>query len=589
MLVTEFTQQSETDFVYLDIETSGPSGVVDDLDLALPNSVKLPQNHGGLSLGRGAIALVSLLKEEDEVPTLFHYQMMSDDGRFELLDWMFNGKHSLVAHNACFDISFLLKEALRLDVSLPKSRVVLDTMQMSKVEECLKTAKRQWRNGPAFKHSLSSCCLRHLDFALDKTQQTSNWSDNLTNDMITYAEQDVLVLRQLLGSDLASVTEQYLEALLSEGQAIYDVSLVAARGMPVNERKLLGAISSACSRLEELERELNDKIDVKVITAPAMTKALSKDGVALLPDARGNPQCNNLTLNLARDEHPAIPVYLEHRSTKQEAQSLLSIWTGFDPSTGRVYSLLNSWSAPSGRLSSSKPNLMSLPKSVRGVIEPPNSSDYLSVADLSQIQVRAVAKVSGCDSLAKEFSQNGDVHSALAAKIHKKEPQYVTSIERSSAKPGTFGFLFGGGVETFLKSQIERGNIMSWDDAAKTKYAFSEAFPGVIRWQRQKFSEMKSTRGNGKLDHTVGGLPFLAKTGTQNLNYSIQAYDALILKLFLHEAHKLGWSVIGLLHDEVVVENVPCDEVIELLETVGEVVMDFPVIAEGKEQRSWAA
>ena len=589
MLLTEFKHPSVTEFLYLDIETYGPKGAANDLASVLPACVKPPLYNGGLSLGLGAIALVSVLSEENTSPEIYHFDKMLDCERRKLIHWMINGSHMLVAHNACFDLAFLLKEALRLGVDLQNPAAVLDTMHLSKVEECLKTSNGSWGNGFPYKHSLAACCARHLELNLDKSQQMADWSNEPTTEMVQYAEQDVMVLRQLLSSKLNAVTEPYMSLLLSEGQAAFDVSLVGARGMHVDQKDLLDAIVRETNNLSQLDQAIRSEIDVKVVTAPAMTRALTNAKVDLLPDAKGNPQCNKLSLNLVKNDHPSIPLYLEYIAKKQEVQSLLSMWTGYDPSTSRVYSLLSSWAAPSGRMSSSKPNLMSLPKPVRSVIASPNPSGHLSVVDLSQIQVRAVAKESGCSALTQEFYQDGDVHRTLAASILQKHPSEVSIEERSSAKPGTFGFIFGGGVETFIRSQIERGNIMSWDDAEKTKSAFSNAFPGVLRWQKNGFREMKVKRGNGKLGHTIGGMPFVAKTGTANLNYPIQAYDALILKLFLSEAHKLGWSVVGLLHDEVVVEDVPVDEVSELLESAGEVVMQFPVLAEGQQQKYWAA
>lgn len=589
-MFTTFPQPAPVaDRVYLDIETFGPTGEISALSDLKPNFVSGPKYQGGLSLGLGSISLVTVLSDDDDAPAIYEFRRMEDSERSKLLNWVLNPSHTLIAHNAGFDMSFLLREALRLEVPLNGRPKVLDTMHMAKVAQI--SEMRHWNSaaGKPGRLGLRDCCQRYLDLDINKTQQAADWSGEITEEMIDYAEIDVLALRALVDSPLMAQCEGYEEVIEQEGRSAFEVALVAARGMHIALHDLIGMSEDLSKRLIDQRFELLAITGMTAITGLGFAKFLSEQGIELLEDETQRAMCNKLSLNLAREEHPAIEKYLAYLDTKQELDKVLSLWAGYDSDAERVFALWTSWSAPSGRLGCSKPNLMSLPKTVRRMVTPSHADGHLSVADLSQIQVRAIARVSGCEKLGQQFLDGGDVHRQLASQVYEKPAPEVTLAERSAVKPGTFGFLFGGGVETFVKSQIERGNLIGWEEAERIKTAFSKAFPGVVSWQQRGFRQINETRGRGRLDHTVGGLPYWVKTGTANLNYPIQAYDALVLKLFLEKAHSLGWNVVGLLHDEVVVEDVPVGEVIALLEQVGTTILDFPVEADGTEQSSWAA
>tara|TARA_Y100000815_G_scaffold247901_1_gene248638 strand:+ start:2659 stop:3537 length:879 start_codon:yes stop_codon:yes gene_type:complete len=292
---------------------------------------------------------------------------------------------------------------------------------------------------------------------------------------------------------------------------------------------------------------------------------------------------------VVRDQHPSIPLFLSYRKTKSELDAVLSLWSGFDAVTERIYADWTSWSAPSGRMSAAKPNLLGLPKSVRSIFIPSKSDGALVVADLSQIQVRVVAKVSGCSRLSGEFLNGGDVHRALAAQIYGKTEEEISSDERRAAKAGVFGFLFGGGINAFVEAQHNRGNMIDFSDAKRIKESFEATFPGVAAWQQETFTAVDRSRSEGLVKATTGGIPYTARAGTEALNYPVQAVDAVILKRFLMEADNRGWSTVCVVHDEVIVEDASVAEVVDLLEQIGTEVLDFPVEAEGDSRASWAA
>jgi DNA polymerase-1 len=111
----------------------------------------------------------------------------------------------VVAHNALFDLQFLAGLGF-------VSGVVHDTMLLAR----LLTAGTNERN------DLATCCSRWLNRPLDKAEQKSDWSGDLTDDQLAYAAADVEVLAPLW----KVLTTKIQDAGLA------DVAKIEARALP---------------------------------------------------------------------------------------------------------------------------------------------------------------------------------------------------------------------------------------------------------------------------------------------------------------------------------------------------------------------
>ncbi|MHB1425081.1 MAG: hypothetical protein ACYC3I_18065 [Gemmataceae bacterium] len=89
----------------------------------------------------------------------------------------------LVLHNAAFDALFLQRLGLNFSTV-----TIHDTMILSVL---LTAGDFRQRN------SLEAIAERHLDYTLDKTHQKSDWSGELTSDMLDYAGQDAIATRDV--------------------------------------------------------------------------------------------------------------------------------------------------------------------------------------------------------------------------------------------------------------------------------------------------------------------------------------------------------------------------------------------------------
>jgi DNA polymerase-1 len=153
-------------------------------------------------------------------------------------------------------------------------------------------------------------------------------------------------------------------------------------------------------------------------------------------------------LRAIRADHEIVPVIEEWR----EYSKLLNTYLGPLPSLigedGRLHTHFNQAVASTGRLSTSSPNLQSIPirtelgREIRSAFVAEPGFRLLS-ADYSQVELRILAHVSGEPKLREAFAAGEDIHAATAAEVLGKERSELTKNERSVAKMVNFGIIYG--------------------------------------------------------------------------------------------------------------------------------------------------
>jgi DNA polymerase-1 len=155
-------------------------------------------------------------------------------------------------------------------------------------------------------------------------------------------------------------------------------------------------------------------------------------------------------LALEEEVNSAIPrLILEYRQlTKLVSTYLVALKEAIHPRTGRIHSSFNQTVAATGRLASSDPNLQNIPirtevgREIRkAFIAPPGK--VLVTADYSQIELRLLAHLSQDPALIEAFHEGVDIHTAVAAQIHRTTPDRVTKDQRNGAKMVNFGIVYG--------------------------------------------------------------------------------------------------------------------------------------------------
>jgi DNA polymerase-1 len=149
---------------------------------------------------------------------------------------------------------------------------------------------------------------------------------------------------------------------------------------------------------------------------------------------------------------------------------------------GRLHTTFNQTVAATGRLSTSSPNLQSIPvrtelgREIRSAFVAEPGHRLLS-ADYSQIELRILAHVSGETKLRDAFLSGEDIHTATASEVLGKDPTTLTTDERAVAKMINFGIVYG--ISAFGLSEnldIPKEEAQAYIDAYLSRFPHVQAF-----------------------------------------------------------------------------------------------------------------
>ena len=187
-------------------------------------------------------------------------------------------------------------------------------------------------------------------------------------------------------------------------------------------------------------------------------------------------------LRSLRADHPIVAVIEEWR----EYSKLLNTYLGPLPSLigddGRLHTTFNQTVASTGRLSTSNPNLQSIPirtelgRSIRSAFVAESGCRLVS-ADYSQVELRILAHVSGEPKLREAFARGDDIHAATAAEVLGKDQASLTKDERGKAKAVNFGIIYG--ISAFgLSDQLDipREEAQAYIDAYLARFPHVQDF-----------------------------------------------------------------------------------------------------------------
>jgi DNA polymerase I len=168
----------------------------------------------------------------------------------------------------------------------------------------------------------------------------------------------------------------------------------------------------------------------------------------------------------------------------RQVSKLKSTYTDALPSyvntqTHRVHTSYALAATPTGRLSSSEPNLQNIPirteegRKIRRAFIAADGHKLVS-ADYSQIELRLLAEIAGIEALKKAFREGLDIHAMTASEMFGVPVKGMPGEIRRRAKAINFGIIYG--ISAFgLANQlgIER------EEAAAYIKKYFERFPGI--------------------------------------------------------------------------------------------------------------
>ncbi len=312
-------------------------------------------------------------------------------------------------------------------------------------------------------------------------------------------------------------------------------------------------------------------------------------------------------LRSIRADHAIVPVIEEWR----ELSKLLNTYLGplptlIDETTGRLHTTINQTVAATGRLSTTSPNLQSIPirtelgREIRSAFIAEDGAKLLS-ADYSQIELRILAHLSGEPKLREAFARGEDIHRATAAEVLGKDPATLTTGERSVAKMINFGIVYG--ISAFGLSEnleIPREQAQAYIDAYLARFPHVQDFIARTIEQAARDGYVTTLLGRRRAVPELRAANRMTRQFGERIavNFPMQGSNADIIKVAMIAIHNRlrdegrNARLVLQVHDELLLE-VPDAEVKDVRELVraemcGAYDLDPPLAVDVGTGENWA-
>lgn len=545
----------------------------------------------GLDPNMDKLRLIQLAVPSQPV-LLIDCHLFLPSGRRLLCD-IFSTKAVKVFHNAKFDLQFLMQAGI-------SASHIFDTMLAAQL-------LRSFGGSP--RASLAAVSQHYLGIALDKAEQTGDWSQDLTESQAEYAALDAGILLKLYEVLSAQLSKYGMERVADiEFQCVpaiahteyYGIHLDLSQWEPLcqaMEQSYEAALKTLYTYSGTPTYQLTlwggeEALDVNFESNPYVLKLLRKNGIPVTSTSR-----RSLAPYHA---HPLVKALADYRRYSKLLSTFLHpLPSMIHPVTGRLHPKYGQIGAWSGRMSCGSPNIQQIPRGneFRQCFTAPKGKKLI-LADYSQIELRVAAQLSG-DTRMKNAYQNGeDLHTLTASLLTNTPPEQVTKSQRQAAKAVNFGLIYGMGAAGLAQYSAQSyGVSMSLEEAQHFRDAYFQIYPG-ISWWHHDIQESHPTEGS-----SLTGRRFLfsQNTGLSGLyNTPVQSTAADILKnaLGLLMSRLQGTEdkkIVGIVHDEILME-VPEAEAAEtavllqstMEQAAKEILPDIPCVADAKAADNWA-
>jgi DNA polymerase-1 len=224
------------------------------------------------------------------------------------------------------------------------------------------------------------------------------------------------------------------------------------QGIAIDTYRMGEITARLTDRVAELEATAYELAGEQfVLGSPQQLAGVLFERLGLTPGRKGKTgySTDARVLRDIRGDHPIVAVIEEWRElTKLLNTYLVPLPALIDPRDGRLHTTFNQAVAATGRLSTTSPNLQSIPvrtelgAQIRSAFVAGEGTRLLT-ADYSQVELRILAHVSGEPVLKEAFARGEDIHAATAAEVLGKDRAELTRAERDVAKMVNFGIIYG--------------------------------------------------------------------------------------------------------------------------------------------------
>lgn len=202
---------------------------------------------------------------------------------------------------------------------------------------------------------------------------------------------------------------------------------------------------------------------------------------------------------------PALAFIEKVQDYRDKSKQLTTYYDGISNllmPDGKLHPNLNHCVTVTGRLSCSEPNLQNQTDGAKGGIKKVFVSRWgkdgcIVEADYSQLEMIVLAALSGDRQLMTDIRNGTDMHDALYQSMHGVP---LPKEKRKSFKRCAFALVYGGGVNA-----ISKQGKCSEHEARRFKEAFYTRYPGVLAWHNTVFDGVEKSRTyEGEKDKETG-------------------------------------------------------------------------------------
>jgi DNA polymerase-1 len=463
-----------------------------------------------------------------------------------------------IAHNAKFDAKWT-KHVLGVELG-----GLFDTLLASQIISAGDTDER---------HSLEAVASRYLGETVDKAEQLSDWSGELSEAQLEYAVRDAAVLPHLREKQIEKLKADALfKCAQLEFECVLPVASLELAGIYLDKerwREQLAVVEKKRALLaEQLQGMLAEesmqgslfggptRVDINIDSHVQLTKALKRLGVPV-PDSTRNWKLQPLAA-----EYEVVKILLDYRTVQKALTSYgENILNEINPVTGRIHADFRQIGAPTGRFACTNPNVQQVPHSIeyRRCFRAPEGRKLI-ISDYSQIELRILADFTGDQGFVDAFNSGADLHKVTAAQVFNVALDKVTKEQRDFAKRLNFGVVYGIGAQRF--SMMTGLTLTDAEDILRRYFATYRQLDAWLHDAAQRAIRERTARtASGRLARFRFDLEdrqAMSLAQRNGKNTPIQGSSADILKRALRLLHDelrdTSACIVNIVHDEIVVE-----------------------------------
>ena len=352
-----------------------------------------------------------------------------------------------------------------------------------------------------------------------------------------------------------------------------DMQLV---GIKVDADTLSSLSTEVTKRTEDIKKKIFKLANREFnLNSPKQLRGVLFDELKIKPvkKTKTGYSTNEEVLSKLSVQYPIAKYILEYRYlNKLKTTYITPLIEEVEKNKGMLHTQFNQTGTQTGRLSSSSPNLQSIP--IKGEFSvylrkgflPSREGGHILSGDYSQIELRILAHLSGDKRLIKAFSDDLDIHRTTASLLFGVKDSQIDEEQRNIAKRVNFGIIYGMssyGLSKELKiSPHEAQNFI--DDYFK-RYADVKKYIDRVHEQVQAQGFVSTILGRKRRlpDINSPNIQLREFSRRQATNAPIQGSCADLTKVAMVRAFdkfnelKLKTKLIIQIHDELVFDVYP--------------------------------